>query len=94
MLKPLGDRVVVTFDKKEEETVGGFVLAGTQNNNTKIATIVAVGDGMRTFTGELVAPSVAVGDKVLVENGAGLDVKDGDKKVSVIHESDIIAIVK
>lgn len=94
MLKPLGDRVVVTFEETEEKTVGGFVLAGANHDATQTATVVAVGDGIRTLTGELIAPSVAVGDTVLVENGAGIEVKDGEDKVSIIRESDIVAIVK
>lgn len=93
-LQPLGDRVVVTFEETQEKTVGGFVLAGSSHEATKPATVLAVGEGLRTLTGELVAPSVAVGDKVLVEEGAGIEVKDGDKKVSIVRESDIVAIVK
>lgn len=95
MLKPLGDRVVVTFEEAEEKSVGGFVLAGASHEATQLATVVAVGQGVRTLNGDLVAPSVAVGDKVLVEkNGAGLDVKDGDQKVTVIRESDIVAVIE
>lgn len=94
MLKPLGDRVVVTFEEVEEKSVGGFVLAGASHETTQTATVVSVGQGIRTITGDLVTPSVAVGDKVLVENGSGIDVKDGDQKVSIIRESDIVAIVE
>lgn len=92
MLKPLGDRVVVKFQENEEKTVGGFVLAGTSHEATKVATVLAAGEGIRTLTGDLVAPSVAFGDKVLVENGAGIEVKDGDDKVTIVREADILAI--
>ncbi|MFU2206485.1 co-chaperone GroES [Streptococcus pluranimalium] len=94
MLKPLGDRVVVTFEEVEEKSVGGFVLAGASYEATKTATVVSIGQGIRTLNGDLVTPSVAVGDTVLVENGAGLEVKDGDDKVAIIRESDIVAIVE
>lgn len=94
MLKPLGDRVVVTFEDSEEKSVGGFVLAGASHQATKTATVVSVGQGVRTISGDLVAPSVAVGDNILVENGAGIEVKDGEDKVSIIRESDIVAIVE
>ncbi|MBM7642471.1 co-chaperone GroES [Streptococcus loxodontisalivarius] len=93
-LKPLGDRVVVIFEETEETTASGFVLAGANRESSKKAQVVAVGDGIRTLTGDLVAPSVKAGDTVLVENGAGLDVKDGDQKVTIIRESDILAIIK
>ena len=92
-LKPLGDRVVVQFEETEEKTAGGFVLAGASRETTKTARVLAVGQGIRTLTGGLVAPNVSVGDKVLVENGPGLEVKDGDEKVTIIRESDILAII-
>ena len=93
MLKPLGDRVVLKIEEKEQ-TVGGFVLAGTAQEKTKTAKVVAIGQGVRTLSGELVAPSVKVGDQVLVEAHAGIDVKDGDEKYIIVGESNILAIVE
>ena len=92
-LKPLGDRIVVRFEETEEKTASGFVLAGASHEATKTAEVLTVGEGIRTLTGELIAPSVAAGDKVLVENGAGINVKDGDDPVSIIREADILAVL-
>ena len=44
MLKPLGDRVVLKIEEKEQ-TVGGFVLAGSAQEKTKTAKVVAIGQG-------------------------------------------------
>ena len=66
-LKPLGDRIVVRFEETEEKTASGFVLAGASHEATKTAEVLAVGEGIRTLTGELIAPSVAAGDKVLLK---------------------------
>ena len=93
MLKPLGDRVVLKIEEKEQ-TVGGFVLAGSAQAKTKTATVVATGQGVRTLSGELVAPSVKVGDQVLVEAHAGIEVKDGDEKYIIVGEANILAIVE
>lgn len=93
MLKPLGDRIVVKFEEKEQ-TVGGFVLAGASQEKTKEASVLAVGQGIHAFNGDLVAPEVAVGDKVLVDAHAGLEVKDGDQTVHIVRESDILAIIR
>ena len=93
MLKPLGDRVVLKIEEKEQ-TVGGFVLAKSAQEETKAATVVATGQGVRTLSGELVAPSVKVGDQVLVEAHAGIDVKDGDEKYLIVGEASILAIVE
>ncbi len=92
MLKPLGDRVVLKIEEKEQ-TVGGFVLAKSAQE-TKTATVVATGQGVRTLNGDLVAPSVKAGDRVLVEAHAGLDVKDGDEKYIIVGEANILAIIE
>ena len=93
MLKPLGDRVVLKIEQKEQ-TAGGFVLAKSAQEETKTATVVATGQGVRTLSGELVAPSVKVGDRVLVEAHAGIDVNDGDEKYLIVGEASILAIVE
>ena len=93
MLKPLGDRVVLKIEEKEQ-TVGGFVLAKSSQEETKTATVVATGQGVRTLNGDLVAPSVKVGDQVLVEAHAGIEVKDGDEKYLIMGEANILAIVE
>ena len=93
MLKPLGDRVVLKIEEKEQ-TVGGFVLAKSAQEETKTAKVVATGQGVRTLSGELVAPSVKVGDQVLVEAHAGIEVKDGDEKYLIMGEANILAIIE
>ena len=94
MLKPLGDRLVVKFLEEKEETVGGFVLAGASQEKTKKAQVLAVGEGIRSLTGELIAPSVAVGQTVLVDSLAGIEVKEDGEKLSIIREADVLAIVE
>lgn len=93
MLKPLGDRVVLKIEEKEQK-VGGFVIAGAGQDATKTAKVVAVGDGIRTLNGELVAPSVKAGDTVLVESHVGIEVKDGEEKYLVVNEANILAIIE
>ena len=84
------DKVLV-FDpadhgEKIEEALGQHGL--------HTAEVIAVGEGIRTLSGELVAPSVKVGDTVLVENHAGVDVKDGDEKYTIVGTASILAIVE
>ena len=59
-----------------------------------IASLLATGQGVRTLNGDLVAPSVKVGDQVLVEAHAGIEVKDGDEKYVIVGEANILAIVE
>ena len=93
MLKPLGDRIVVQFEEKEQ-VVGGFVLAGASQEKTKEAEVLAVGQGVRTLNGDLIAPSVSVGDRVLVKAFAGIEVKEDNRNLHIIREADILAIIQ
>lgn len=94
MLKPLGDRVIVKVMEEKEEMIGGFVMATKSTNKPKKAEILAVGEGPRTINGDLVAPSVAVGQIVLFDQLAGVEVKEGDEDFLIIREADILAIVE
>ncbi|EHJ51957.1 co-chaperone GroES [Streptococcus macacae] len=94
MLKPLGDRLVVELKEEKEQKVGGFVLAGSGQEKTKKAQVVAVGEGVRTLNGDLVALSVHKDDTVLIENHVGTSVKDDDKDYLIIREADVLAIIE
>ncbi|MGT2772302.1 co-chaperone GroES [Streptococcus marimammalium] len=94
MLKPLGDRLVVKVSEEKEKKVGGFVIAGASQEKTKTAEIMAVGDGVRTLNGELVAPSVQVGQTILMDSFSGTEVKYNDQDLVIVRESDILAIVE
>ncbi|RSJ03145.1 10 kDa chaperonin [Streptococcus sp. BCA20] len=85
--------MVLEVEEKEQK-VGGFVIAGAGQDATKTAKVVAVGEGIRTLNGELVAPSVKAGDTVLVESHVGTEVKDGEEKYLVVNEANILAIVE
>ena len=93
MLKPLGDRVVLKVEEKEEK-VGGFVIAGNSHAATKTATVIAVGQGIRTLSGEFASPSIKAGDTVLVESHAGVEVKDGEEAYLLVSEATILAVVE
>ena len=85
MLKPLADRVIVKFEEeKEEKTVGGLILT----------TKAACGAGKVASTGTLIPMTVKAGDKVLLSKSAGQKIKDNDEELTVVYESEIIAVVE
>jgi chaperonin GroES len=94
-LKPLGDRVVVEPVEKEEVTASGIVLPETAKEKPQEGMVLAVGPGRWDEDGEKrVALDVKEGDKVLYAKYAGTEVKlPGDRKVLVLRESDLLAIV-
>lgn len=94
MLKPLGDRVIVQVVEEEEETIGGIVLANNAKEKPQSGKIVAIGEGTKTPEGKTLPMSVKVGDVVMYDKYAGSEVKDAGEKYLVLHEKDLMAIVK
>lgn len=94
-LKPLGDRVIVEPIEKDEVTSGGIILPETAKEKPQEGEILAVGPGRRDEEGKRVPMDVKKGDRVLFAKYAGTEVKlEEDKKVLVLKESDILAIVE
>lgn len=93
-LKPLGDRLIVKPVEEEETTASGLVLPETAKEKPQKGTLIAVGPGKRDEQGKVIPMDVKVGDVVLYAKYAGTEVKlDGGRKVLVLRESDILAIV-
>ncbi|MDF7637497.1 co-chaperone GroES [Leuconostocaceae bacterium ESL0958] len=93
MLKPLADRVIVSV-KKQEETVGGIVLAANSQDKPKTGEVVAVGPGALAADGlTAVEPAVSVGDQILFDQFAGQEVDYQGETYLALHEADIIAVV-
>ena len=92
-LKPLGDKVIVKRVEAETKTKGGIVLPDTAKEKPKRGKVLAVGEGRRTDKGELVKPSVKVGDEVLFASFAGSEITvDGDELL-IMGQDDILAIL-
>lgn len=92
-LKPLGDRLVVEPKEKEQTTASGLVLPETAKEKPQEGTIVAIGPGRRDDDGKRLPMDVAVGDVVLYAKYGGTEVKVDGKKVLILKESDVLAII-
>ena len=93
-LKPLGGRVIVEPIEQEEMTAGGIILPETAKEKPQEGKILAAGPGDRNEDGERIEMEVKVGDKVLYAKYSGTEVKLDGKKVLILRESDILAIVE
>jgi len=92
-LKPLGSRVVVEPIEQEEITAGGIVLPETAKEKPQKGTVLAAGPGDRNDKGERIAMDVKVGDTVLFAKYSGTEIKYDGKKLLILRESDILAIL-
>jgi chaperonin GroES len=93
-LKPLGGRVIVEPIEQEEMTAGGIILPETAKEKPQEGKILAAGPGDRDEDGERIAMEVQVGDKVLYAKYAGTEVKVDGKKLLILKETDILAVVE
>jgi chaperonin GroES len=93
-LKPLGNRVVVEPIEEEEITTGGIVLPETAKEKPQKGTVLSVGPGERDDNGKRIPLDVAVDDVVLYAKYAGTEIKVEGKKLLILRESDLLAIVE
>ncbi len=93
-LKPLGGRVIVEPIEQEEMTAGGIILPETAKEKPQEGKILAAGPGDRDEDGERIPMEVQIGDKVLYAKYAGTEVKVDGKKLLILKETDILAVVE
>ncbi len=92
--RPLHDRVLVRRSAEEERTAGGIIIPDTAKEKPMEGEIVSVGPGARNDKGELIAPEVKAGDRVLFGKYAGTDVTIGGEDLVIIKESDVMGIIE
>jgi chaperonin GroES len=92
-LKPLADRVVIKMVEAEETTKSGIILAGTAKEKPQIAEVITVGPG-GLVDGKEVVMTVKPGDKVIISKYSGTEVKFDGEEVTIIRQSDILAVVE
>jgi chaperonin GroES len=92
-LKPLGDRLVVEPRERESTTASGLVLPETAKEKPQEGEVIAVGPGRRDDDGKRIEMDVKVGDIVLYAKYGGTEIKIDDKKLLILKESDVLAIV-
>lgn len=90
-LQPLGDRVVVQPSEEEEVTKGGIILPDTAKEKPQRGVIIAVGPGRLDEEGKRIPMGVKKGDKVVYSKYAGSEIKQDEKEVLILRESDILA---
>ena len=93
-LTPLGDRVVVKPQQRDEVTKSGIVLPDTAKEKPQRGEVIAVGKGRLTDTGERLPMDVQKGDNVLFAKYAGTEFKIDEDEYLILSEKDILAVVE
>ena len=92
--KPLHDRVLVKRVESDEKTKGGLIIPDSAKEKPAQGEVIAVGDGARKDSGELIAPSVKTGDRILFGKWSGTEVTLDGQELLIMKESDILGIVE
>ena len=92
-IKPLLDRVVLKVEEAEEKTKSGIILSSGAQQKPQIAEIIAVGPG-GIVDGNEIKMEVKVGEKVIIRDYAGTNVKLDGEEYIIVRQDDIAAIVE
>lgn len=92
-LRPLGDRVIVEPIEQEEVTASGLYIPETAKEKPQQGNVLAVGPGRTDDDGERITMDVKAGDKVLFAKYAGTEIKLDGRKLLIMKESDILAVM-
>ena len=91
-IRPLADRVLVKMIESEETTKSGIVLPGTAKEKPQMAQVLAVGPG-GVVEGKEIKMEVKVGDRVIMRKYAGTEVKLDGEELTILRQSDVLAVV-
>ena len=91
-VRPLADRVVVVPIDAVEEMKGGLHIPDTAKEKPQQGEVVAVGPGA-IEKGERMPMELEVGQRVLYGKYSGTEVTIGDRKLLIVKESDVLAVI-
>lgn len=93
-IQPLGDRVLVKPVEAKETKRGGIIIPDSAKEKPQEGVIAACGKGKTTEDGKVIALDVKVGDKILYGKYSGSEVKLNDEDYLIMHQDDILGILK
>ena len=93
-IQPLGDRVVVERESAESVTAGGIVLPDTAKDKPARGEVIALGDGRLLDNGSRAPFQIKIGDRVVFSSYAGDEFKLGERKLLLMREEDILAVLE
>ena len=92
--RPLHDRVLVRRVEEENKTRGGIIIPDTAKEKPMQGEVLAVGPGVRDERGQLVAPDVKPGDRVLFGKWSDTEVRLDGEELLIMKESDIMGVLE
>jgi chaperonin GroES len=91
-IKPLEDRILVRPDEGEETTASGIVIPDTAKEKPQEGTVLAIGPGKRSDTGDLIPMDVKEGDRVIYSKYGGTEVILDGEDLLILSARDVLAV--
>lgn len=92
--RPLHDRVVVRRIEEDTKSSGGIIIPDTAKEKPMQGEVLSVGPGARNDAGQIIAPAVKTGDRVLFGKWSGTEIKIDGEDVVILKESDILGVLE
>jgi chaperonin GroES len=93
-IQPLGDRVLVKPVEAKEVKRGGIIIPDTAKEKPQEGEVIAVGKGKTTEDGKILPMDVKPGDRILYGKYSGNEIKIDDVEHLIMHQEDILGILK
>ena len=93
-IQPLGDRVLVKPVEKEEVHKSGIIIPDTAKEKPQEGEIVAAGPGKMGEDGKRLSMDVKAGDRILYGKYSGTEIKIEDAEYLIMHQDDILGVLK
>ena len=87
-LKPMADNILLKQAEARETTASGIILASSSKEKPRIFEVVSAGPGTKDVT-----VTVKPGDKVVVGNFSGSEIKLDGEDYKFVKQDDILAVV-
>ena len=92
-VRPLHDKILVERDAAETQTSAGIYLPESASEKPQFATVLAVGQGTMSDSGQRIPLDVKVGDRIILSKWGGTELKLDGEEYLIINSSDVLAIV-
>jgi co-chaperonin GroES (HSP10) len=90
--KPVRDLIYIKPDEMVEKKIGGIIIPNQYQGNFNTGVVISKGNGIKDIN----LDEISVGDKVLYQKGAGMEIKSDDVSETfiLVRYDSIFAVIE
>jgi chaperonin GroES len=92
-IKPLGERILIKRHQEKEQIKDGIIIPDNAKERSQEGEVIALGTGRKNDKGEILPFNVKVGDRVLLPQYGGTEVKINGNEHLIVKEDDILGVI-